>query len=1086
MMLQIPAPLAALAAVPVILATDSLDPSGVGHHMLTLARHLSPGFAPHLAFMRSPLARGFVARARMMGLRADTVAVDGWADWLASQTGPLLHVHAGIGWEGLEVVKAGRRAGMTVMRTEHLPWLIDNPVERHAYAAMLRDVAQLITVSAGAAGGWQGAIADMPKSPPLTAVPNGIALPRPQKSATRVRQSWGVAPDQPVLLHVGRFTPQKAQASLVDAFAIAQRTHPDLRLIMVGDGPLCHSVQQQIAQLSLTGISILPPQDDIAGLMRAATLFVLPSLFEGLPLVALEAMASGLPVVATRTGGILDALGHDHPFLVPPDAPVALACCIVAALADPRRMHHVADRQKRRFDHASTAPAMAGATEAIYHRAIADRRALQRRPAMQSLTRIGFIGAGGIAQRHFDVLSGFPDVAVTAIADPDRDRARALAGDSGASLHDSAEAMLSDEALDAVFICVPPSAHGRVERAVIAAGLPFFVEKPLATDLATAEDISGAVTAAGLITAVGYHWRYLETLDAARKALRGQVPQLMQGFWLDQTPPPAWWGKQAESGGQIIEQVTHLVDALRVLAGGVTAVYAQGNHLPRDQFARLDVETASVATLTFASGAIATLASTCLLNWSHRIGLHLFAEGLAIELSDNEVMIDTGKGRHPQKARGDAVWRQDRDFIDAVRGKPNQIRTSYAEALETHRICVAITQSMQTGEVQRLVPALPQPLPPIGRLRPQLAHPHRHREVRSLGVEAPFRAGFFAYDEAPAAPGQVRLDLCYTGLSAGTELTFLKGSNPYLAASWDTDATMFHRDRPAVEYPVRFMGYMEVARVSDSKAAGFATEDLVATAFGHKTGHTANPSTDLLVPMPDDIDPMLGIFVAQMGPIAANGILHADALTHPAGDAAFGAGVRGRRIVVWGGGTVGLFTALFAREAGAEHVLLAEPSGFRRTIAERLGLHALDEDQALAEAKRWGDAGNRGADLVFQTRARSDSLHRALRALRPQGSVIDLAFYQGGMDGLRLGEEFHHNGLRLICAQIGRVPPGFGSIWTRPHLSRETLALLAAHGPAIRDSVITHVVPFDEAPGFLSRLVHDRPEFLQIVFAANP
>ena len=1074
------------APTTVILATDSEDPSGVGHHMLALAQNLGQRFAPILIFTGGPLAKLFVTKALTLGLRAEVVAEKQFAKWLARHPGALLHVHAGIGWEGHALVAAGHKAGLTVLRTEHLPWLIDNAAERSAYAGMMRGVAQLIAVSPGAAQGWQAALSQMAHRAPVTAIPNGILPHQPHLQASQHRQSLDIGPDEPLLLHVGRFTAQKDHDTLVQAFGIVRQSWPTARLVMVGDGPLSDVVKDQIARQGLTGITIVRAHDDIAGLMRASDLFVLPSLFEGLPLVALEAMAAGLPIIATRTGGIVDALGEGHPFLVPARSPSALAKSITTALGDTAASAQVADRQLRRFQQSFTAPAMARATETVYHRAIADRQAQQRTPAMQSLTRVGFIGAGGIAQRHLDVLSSFPDVVVKAIADPDLHRATTLAAGCGATAHPSVEAMLNDVALDAVFICVPPFAHGAAERAVLAAGLPFFVEKPLAADFETAEAISKAVTAAGLITAVGYHWRYLDTLDAARRALGGQVPQLMQGVWLDQTPPPNWWGRQDQSGGQVVEQVTHLVDCLRVLAGGVTAVYAQGNHLPRGSHPHLDVTTASTATLTFASGAVASLTSTCLLNWSHRIGLQIFADGLAIELSDQEVMIDTGAGRHPRAATGDPVWREDRDFIDAVRGKPNLIRTSYAEALETHRVAIAMTRSMDTGEVQRLSPALPQPQLPIGQLRTQMAHPQHHREVRSIGVEAPFRAGIFGYDEAPAGAGHLRLDLCYTGLSAGTELTFLKGTNPYLGASWDADAAMFHANRPAVDYPVRFMGYMEVARISDSKAHGFAPGDLIATTFGHKTGHIANPAQDFLVPMPDGIDPMLGIFVAQMGPIAANGILHADALAFPDGSAAFGAGVRGRRVAVWGGGTVGLFTALFARAAGAASVILAEPSAFRRDVARRLGLAALDEDAALAEAKSWGQPGDRGADLVFQTRARSDSLHRALMALRPQGSVIDLAFYQGGMDGLRLGEEFHHNGLRLICAQIGRVPPGFAQAWPKMRLSQETLTLLAGQGAAIRDTMITHVVPFDEAPQFLSHLTEQRPEFLQIVFALNP
>ena len=103
----------------------------------------------------------------------------------------------------------------------------------------------------------------------------------------------------------------------------------------------------------------------------------------------------------------------------------------------------------------------------------------------------------------------------------------------------------------------------------------------------------------------------------------------------------------------------------------------------------------------------------------------------------------------------------------------------------------------------------------------------------------------------------------------------------------------------------------------------------------------------------------------------------------------------------------------------------------------------MTETQAWQHAKaRWHHgAQDRGADFVFQTRARSESLHDALRALRPQGTVIDLAFYQGGADGTRFGEEFHHNGLSLRCAQIGRVPRGLAHLWDRRRLSaRDTHA----------------------------------------------
>lgn len=359
-----------------------------------------------------------------------------------------------------------------------------------------------------------------------------------------------------------------------------------------------------------------------------------------------------------------------------------------------------------------------------------------------------------------------------------------------------------------------------------------------------------------------------------------------------------------------------------------------------------------------------------------------------------------------------------------------------------------------------------------------------HRTIRSLGVEAPHRAFFASYDEGPPPHGHVRLDALYSGFSAGTELTFFKDTNPYLRSHWDEGRSVFVEGEPSARFPVPFLGYMEVARVSDSRSPDFTNGQIVCGSYGHKSGHTADPFHELLVPLPDGIDPVLGIFVAQMGPIAANGILHADAEMFGPDVRRLGEGIAGRPVVVVGGGTVGLLTGLFAQDAGAT-VILADPSPFRRSKAEALGLTAMDEDQAWQHAKavwRHGPA-DRGADFVFQTRARSESLHGALRALRPQGTVIDLAFYQGGADQTRLGEEFHHNGLAIRCAQINRVPRGLSHLWDRPRLSAETIGLLSRHGAAMAREMITHVVPIDDAPRFMTSLVEERPDFLQIVFS---
>jgi predicted dehydrogenase len=318
--------------------------------------------------------------------------------------------------------------------------------------------------------------------------------------------------------------------------------------------------------------------------------------------------------------------------------------------------------------------------------------------------RVGFIGAGIIAARHLGNLLGFDDVRVIAIADPQLDRARALAERcEGTAYADLAE-MLEREALDAVYICVPPFAHGAPEAAALEHGLPFFVEKPIAADLATAETVAAGVEARGLVTATGYHWRYLDVTELAQELLSKNPARLALGYWLDFTPPPEWWPIVAKSGGQMVEQTTHIFDLARLLVGEVTRVYAAGSRTERPQFPQADIFDVSTATLHFASGALGSVSSTCLLNWPHRVGLHLFCEGMAIELTEWDIMVDVGKGRPLQQARGDPMVREDRDFLDAVRGKPSKIRAPYAEVIKTHRLATAAARSAREGRIISLEP----------------------------------------------------------------------------------------------------------------------------------------------------------------------------------------------------------------------------------------------------------------------------------------------------------------------------------------------------------------------------------------------
>ncbi len=362
------------------------------------------------------------------------------------------------------------------------------------------------------------------------------------------------------------------------------------------------------------------------------------------------------------------------------------------------------------------------------------------------------------------------------------------------------------------------------------------------------------------------------------------------------------------------------------------------------------------------------------------------------------------------------------------------------------------------------------------------------RTIRSLGVERAGQAYFFSYEEGPPPPDHFRIETLYTGISAGTELTFLHGTNPYLSARWDAEMGIFRHDEAALHYPIPFLGYMEVGRVVESRTPMVQEGDLVAMTYGHKSGHTANPLEEFYVKLPDHLDPLLGIYVAQMGPICANGLLHAAADLVGRDVRHLSDGVRGRNVVVFGAGVVGLLTGLFALHCQAAEVVVVNNSSSRLKAAQGLGLPCINEQEIEPWRyckERWHHGPqDRGADLVFQCKAFDKSLQEALRCLRPQGTVIDMAFYQGGAPSLYLGHEFHHSGLTIRSAQIGHVPVGLERLWSRHRLADETLQLLNVYGDEVVNHLITHIVRFEDGPAFLTKMAtHYQPEILQAVLA---
>ena len=314
------------------------------------------------------------------------------------------------------------------------------------------------------------------------------------------------------------------------------------------------------------------------------------------------------------------------------------------------------------------------------------------------MIKLGFVGCGGIMQEHYKHLSGMSGVKMAGHCDILKDRAEAAASRFGGEAFTDFEAMYDKVKPQAVYVAVPPYAHCGMEEAAAARGIHLFIEKPIAIDRETAKRIDTAVRKAKIITSVGYCFRYYNTIDLARQILNGSPVSLIRGSWNGGMPGVWWWRRMDKSGGQIMEQTTHMFDLMRYLCGEVAEVYAVASTGCMTKVENFNVHDSSVVTMRMKSGASATITSSCVCNYGGGVTLEIITPDLTMQIAGGTVTVKQDNKVTEHQTGANMYEEESKVFIEAVRtGKRTRIKSSYSDALKTFLVTFAANESIQSG-----------------------------------------------------------------------------------------------------------------------------------------------------------------------------------------------------------------------------------------------------------------------------------------------------------------------------------------------------------------------------------------------------
>ncbi|MCZ2258474.1 Gfo/Idh/MocA family protein [Sporosarcina sp. G11-34] len=320
--------------------------------------------------------------------------------------------------------------------------------------------------------------------------------------------------------------------------------------------------------------------------------------------------------------------------------------------------------------------------------------------------RIGIIGTGYFSMFHANIITKLAGGKLTSICGTSLEKAERMASNfTDVKGYDQLDDMLDAEQLDAVYICVPPMAHGKIELELIKRGIPFLVEKPLGNDVELPTTILEEIKKKPLITSVGYHYRYSESIAKLKELIKGQNIGIVLGQYMGDMPKVQWWRNQASSGGQFVEQTTHIVDLLRYICGEVDEVYSVfSNQILSSKDESVTVADVGTVTMKLRNGVVANISNTCILPESiGKSGITLFTDQGLFEWSPGKLVVTMKDSTSEYIDTVNAYEKESEAFIHAVRtGNASGILSDYEDSYKTHQVTSAALKSATEKSLIRL------------------------------------------------------------------------------------------------------------------------------------------------------------------------------------------------------------------------------------------------------------------------------------------------------------------------------------------------------------------------------------------------